>query len=60
MSKWYRAQKDLIEVDNNDLNIYVCSDYDGAIYVEVSIDLLTKVLKEHRKKIDKLLKELNK
>ena len=60
MSKWYRAKKEDIDIDGEDLNILVCTDYDGNIYVEISMKLLKEVLREKNKITNDLLKELNK
>jgi hypothetical protein len=60
MSKWYRAKKEDIDIDGEDLNILVCTDYDGNIYVELSMRLLKEILQEKNKTINDLLKELNK
>jgi hypothetical protein len=60
MSKWYTAQKDFIEIDGDNIDIYVCNDYDGSIYIQVPMKILKEVLQEKNKTINDLLKELNK
>jgi hypothetical protein len=60
MSKWYAAQKDFIEIDGDNIDIYVCNDYDGSIYIQVPMKILKEVLQEKNKTINDLLKELNK
>jgi hypothetical protein len=60
MSKWYTAQKDFIELNDDNIDIYVCNDYDGSIYIQVPMKILKEVLQERNKITKELLEELKK
>jgi hypothetical protein len=60
MSKWYTAQKDFIELNGDNIDIYVCNDYDGSIYIQVPMKILKEVLQERNKITKELLEELKK
>lgn len=52
MSKWHTATEEDIDIDvsSQTIDVYVTSDRDGAIYVEIPIALIRKVLKEGEEK----------
>ena len=51
MSKWHLVKKEDIDIDlkveNDCINIYVCSDIDGSIYCELKIKDILEKLKEN-------------
>jgi len=53
MSVWYQPKEKDIYLENGRdgefVNIYLGSDYNGNIYVEVEIDILAKVLQTSKK-----------
>lgn len=44
MSDWYEASKEDIEVDENEINIYLGQDYFGNKYVTVKIEDIKEIL----------------
>ena len=44
MSTWFQATKEDLDLDGDEINIYVRQDYSGAIYVTVKIEDIKALL----------------
>lgn len=49
MSMWYKAKKDDIDLDGDEINIYAGYDDSGSIYVTVKVETIKEFLKNHGK-----------
>ena len=45
MSEWHEVKEEDIDIDGDMVNIHIGTNYMGAIYVEIPIDILKKKLK---------------
>ncbi len=46
MSQWYEADKDDLELDGDEINVLVCDDWRGNIYVTVKVADIKELLNE--------------
>lgn len=53
MSTWIEPKKEDMEIDGDELNIYVMSDYGGAIYVCPKIADIKRILEKKKPSKDK-------
>ena len=48
MSEWHEIKEEDIDVDKDFVNIHIGTNYQGAIYVEIPIEMLKKKLAEKK------------
>ncbi len=48
MSEWHEIKEEDIDIDKDFVNIHIGTNYQGAIYVEIPIEMLKKKLAEKK------------
>lgn len=47
MSEWHEAKEEDVELDGEEVNIYINNNDFGSVYVTVKIDIIKKILKQY-------------
>ena len=48
MSAWYESSKDDLEIDGDEINVYVHGDDFGGVYTTIKISDIEELLEQHR------------
>jgi hypothetical protein len=52
MSTWHESGKEDLEIDGDEINVWVTSDYGGNVYTTIKIADIEELLKEHKESSD--------
>ena len=48
MSAWYESSKDDLEIDGDEINVFVHGDDFGGVYTTIKISDIEELLEQHR------------
>ena len=48
MSAWYESSKDDLEIDGDEINVFVHADDFGGVYTTIKISDIEELLEQHR------------